>query len=206
MNTFEVPGDADIDMPVEPSRAELVAPAIEAAGYYGGVRAAPLLPRDASEEERGAANEAIERWGEGERAVLDVLSHVPLVARNTAVAREWIRGRLTPRNVTELASLTAARVNASPYLWSEHEARALEAGVSPAGVAMAMGMTGGAVPLEEAELVEFTRMLLRRNRVPEPLFDRMLERLELEGLVELTAVVGFTSMLACLANAFEVQR
>jgi len=205
MNTFEVPGDAEIDMPVMPNMAALVDAAIEQAPYTGEQRVAGAAPGDASGEAREFAQQAQQRWGDGDRVVLGALLHLPLVARNAAIAREFIQQHLELRGDTrELATLAAARANASPYLWDEHLAPARDAGVSTSAIAAAAGDPSDA-GVGDRQIVDFVRTLLRRNRVPEAEFEAMQTRLGRVALVELTAVVGFTSMMACIANAFELR-
>lgn len=204
MNTFEVPADADIDMPVVPNDSSLVDPWGETVAYGGAPRIeAPAEPGEA--ETREFAAEARRRWGDGETAILDVLLHVSRVARDTAIAREYIETRLAlPAAVRDLAMLTAARVAATPHLHGERSEAARESGVSAGGIALALGHESESATDAEKQLVAFTRTLLRRNRVPQEQFDQMQSWLGRDGLVELTAAIGFASLLACVANAFEI--
>ncbi len=47
--------------------------------------------------------------------------------------------------------------------------------------------------------------LLTKRRVDDATFEAVRRRLGLEGVVELTATVGYYAMLACTLNAFDVR-
>jgi 4-carboxymuconolactone decarboxylase len=58
---------------------------------------------------------------------------------------------------------------------------------------------------QDAEIVEFTRMLLRRHRVDEASFKNLQARFGNDGLIQLTAAIGYYSMLAMTVNACELE-
>jgi 4-carboxymuconolactone decarboxylase len=60
------------------------------------------------------------------------------------------------------------------------------------------------LPADEAAIVEYVWELLRRHRVDENKFQSLLARLGVNGMVELTAAVGYYSMVSCTLNAFEL--
>ena len=45
---------------------------------------------------------------------------------------------------------------------------------------------------------------MHSHRVTEPAFQSMLARLGVAGIVELTATIGYYSMISCTLNAFEL--
>jgi 4-carboxymuconolactone decarboxylase len=57
---------------------------------------------------------------------------------------------------------------------------------------------------DEAEIVTYVRELLRSHRINEPTFQSLLARLGVNGMVELTATIGYYSMVSCTLNAFEL--
>ena len=67
------------------------------------------------------------------------------------------------------------------------------------------GSAEGNLKGTEAIVVNFTRELMRLNRVSETTFNAGLNEFGEQGLVELTATLGYYSMLACLLNAFDVR-
>src|SRR5207247_9388916 len=58
---------------------------------------------------------------------------------------------------------------------------------------------------DEALLVRYATDLLAARRVDDATFAAVRKRLGLEGVVELTATVGYYAMLACTLNAFDVR-
>ena len=61
------------------------------------------------------------------------------------------------------------------------------------------------IPPEDAEIVDFTRQLLRRHRIDEASFKKMQERFGNDGLIQLTGAIGYYSMLAMTVNACELE-
>jgi 4-carboxymuconolactone decarboxylase len=61
------------------------------------------------------------------------------------------------------------------------------------------------VPPEDAQIIDFTRALLRKHRVDQALFDAVRKRFGEEQLIELTGTIGYYSMLAMTVNACELE-
>jgi 4-carboxymuconolactone decarboxylase len=61
------------------------------------------------------------------------------------------------------------------------------------------------MPPEDAEIVDFTRQLLRNHRVDEASASSLRKRFGDEGFIELTGTVGYYSMLAITVNACELE-
>jgi 4-carboxymuconolactone decarboxylase len=61
------------------------------------------------------------------------------------------------------------------------------------------------VPPEDAQIIEFTRALLRRHRVDEASFKAMQTRFGNDELVQLTTAIGYYSLLAMTVNACELE-
>ncbi|MGE5268517.1 MAG: hypothetical protein ACM3JG_02470 [Thiohalocapsa sp.] len=57
---------------------------------------------------------------------------------------------------------------------------------------------------DERDIVNYTRQLVRNNRVDHDLFDRLQKRHGTPWLVELTAAAGYFGMLSGIVNAFDV--
>jgi 4-carboxymuconolactone decarboxylase len=105
----------------------------------------------------------------------------------------------------ELAVLTTARELDCPYEWAVHEPIAREAGVDAATVeAVATGASLDDAPEPETLVVRYGRKLLSYNRVLDSLYEATKDRLGVRGITELTATIGYYSMLACVLNAFEI--
>jgi alkylhydroperoxidase family enzyme len=60
------------------------------------------------------------------------------------------------------------------------------------------------LPVEEREIVAYTRQLMRTNRVDQAAFDALQKRHGTRWLVELTAAANYFALLSGMVNAFEV--
>lgn len=110
-----------------------------------------------------------------------------------------------PAPLRELAVLTTAREFDCPYEWAVHEPLAREEGVDAATVeAVATGAPLDDAPETETLVVRYGRELLSRQRVPDTLYEETSDRLGVRRITELTATIGYYSMLACVLNAFEI--
>jgi 4-carboxymuconolactone decarboxylase len=61
------------------------------------------------------------------------------------------------------------------------------------------------IPPEDAQIVEFTRDLLRKHRVDGATVNALRSRFGDEGFIELTGAIGYYSMLAMTVNACELE-
>ncbi|HUF92725.1 MAG TPA: carboxymuconolactone decarboxylase family protein, partial [Candidatus Limnocylindria bacterium] len=110
---------------------------------------------------------------------------------------------LTPVD-RELAIIALARELDCQFEWAYHVIEARKAGVREDAItAIGEARLEGLTP-EEALVVRYVSLLFRRHRVDQPTFDALRARLGVDGLVELTATVGYYGMLACTLNAFDV--
>jgi 4-carboxymuconolactone decarboxylase len=113
------------------------------------------------------------------------------------------RTGLTPR-LSELAILVTARHWDSQFEWFQHEPIARRAGVPGASVdAIARGEAPAQQADDEAAVHDYTRELLATHAVSAPVYQRALELLGERGVVELTALIGYYSMVALTLNAHE---
>jgi 4-carboxymuconolactone decarboxylase len=134
------------------------------------------------------------------------LLHSPTVTERTAHLGTYIRFESSlDRTVLELAALATARELECKHEWAAHIAHAQKTGISLATIrAIHQRLPADVLAPNEAELVRYVRELLHSHRVSEPTFQAMHSRLGVQGLVELTATIGYYAMLACTLNAFDV--
>lgn len=135
-----------------------------------------------------------------------VLLHSPPIAERTAHLGTYIRfeSRLDPR-IVELTALAAARELECKHEWAAHVEHARKAGVPLETIRLIhQRKEPQSLPFEEAQIVSYVQELLRSHRVSEATFQALYGRLGEQGLVELTATVGYYAMLACTLNAFDV--
>src|SRR5262249_24980963 len=130
--------------------------------------------------------------------------HAPELAGRVAHLGAYVRfeGALDMR-VRVLAAMTVARELEAGYVWGAQTGQARRLGVAGATDAAIRDNRSQALPAEDAEIVEYTRQLLRRHRVDDRSFDRLQARFGDAGLIELTGAIGYYSMLAMLVNACE---
>jgi 4-carboxymuconolactone decarboxylase len=111
-----------------------------------------------------------------------------------------------PQTVRELAIITVARALDAQYEWAAHAVLARRAGVSDEVIAAIRERKAPAgLTADEAQVWGFADVLLRQHRVSDKDFNALQARFGLEGLVDLTAVVGYYAMIACALNAFGVE-
>lgn len=110
-----------------------------------------------------------------------------------------------PDPVRELAILTTAREFDCAYEWAAHEPIAREAGVREEAIGT-VADRGTLRDLSETEtlVVSYGRHLFGDRSVPDELFEDAKAEFDVEGIVELTATMGYYSMIACVLNAFGV--
>jgi 4-carboxymuconolactone decarboxylase len=109
--------------------------------------------------------------------------------------------------VSELAILVTARRWNTPLEWQVHAEASRKAGVPEAVVEAIRGSS--APEFEDAELAavyEYARQLQEHGQVSASTYQDVLERLGIAGIVELTAVIGYYTMVAMTLNAHQILR
>ena len=132
--------------------------------------------------------------------------HAPEVAERVGHLGAYVRfeGSLDMR-VRVLAAMTAAREFEAMYVWGAQTGGARRQGVPEATIAAIRDNHSRGVPPEDAQIIDFTRQLLRKHRVDEPLFKAMQSRFGNDELVQLTTAIGYYSLLAMTVNACELE-
>lgn len=111
---------------------------------------------------------------------------------------------LTPRQ-SELAILVTGRACCSPFEWHAHRSEAQKAGISQEVIdALAAEAMPADLPPNETVVVEYARELNATNSVSDATHARALQCLGERALVELTALVGYYTMVAMMLNAQEI--
>jgi 4-carboxymuconolactone decarboxylase len=120
-------------------------------------------------------------------------AHIRLKSELTMEEREW-------------AILSVCREKDAAYEWASHVDTARKAGMSEDAIQV-MKTGGDTSGLKEVErdAIEYTRQLLRNNKVNQDLFDRMLKRHGERWLVEYTATIGQYQYIAAINTAFEME-
>jgi 4-carboxymuconolactone decarboxylase len=111
---------------------------------------------------------------------------------------------LSPR-ISELAILVTARHWNSQVEWHIHEQAASKAGLSDAVIDAIRNARSPELdsPLETA-VYEFARELQELGQVSEKIYDEVQRALGVCGIVELTAIIGYYTMVSMTLNAHEI--
>ena len=107
-------------------------------------------------------------------------------------------GIIHPRRVAEFYAIN---LHGTKHLLDD----AIKAGVRREAIAAVRDHRAPAgLTEDEALVVAYVVQLLQHHRVDDATFAAMRDRFGVEGVVELTATVGYYGMLACVLNAFDV--
>ena len=143
----------------------------------------------------------------GVRGPFAVLLSSPEVAGRIGHLGAYVRYESgLPDAVRELAIVTTAREFDCAYEWAAHEPIAREAGVRDEAIdVVAERGSPDDLTATEALVVTYGRHLFGDHAIPDDLFEDAKAEFGVEGVVELTATMGYYSMIACVLNAFEVK-
>jgi 4-carboxymuconolactone decarboxylase len=132
--------------------------------------------------------------------------HCPELAGRLAHLGAFVRfeGSLDMR-VRVLAAMTVAREFEAVYVWGAQTGGARRQGVPEATITAIRENHLHGIPPEDAEIVEFTRQLLRRHRIDDATANRLRARFGDDGFIQLTGAIGYYSMLAMTVNACELE-
>lgn len=104
-----------------------------------------------------------------------------------------------------LAILAAVREREGAYVWAAQVGAARRAGVREEVIDLIRSKGNPAtLPPEERDIVTYVQQLVRQNRVDQAAFDALLQRHNVQWLVELTAAANYYGFLCGVVNAFEV--
>ena len=135
-----------------------------------------------------------------------VWMHAPEWAERVAHLGTLVRweGTLELRTRT-LAALVVGLHFQAQYVWGIQGVIGAERGVPRSTIdAIREGRSNG-IPAEDLQIIEFTRELLRKNRVSSALADAVMKRLGADQYVQLTTCIGYYAMLAMTVNGVELE-
>src|SRR2546421_8015582 len=118
--------------------------------------------------------------------------HCPELAGRVAHLGAFVRfeGSLDMR-ARVLAAMTVAREFEAEYVWGAQTGGARRQGVPEATIAAIRENHSRGIPPEDAEIVEFTRQLLRKHRIDEASAASLRKRFGDQGVIELTGAIGY---------------
>ena len=130
----------------------------------------------------------------------------PELAQRAAHLGAYVRfeGSLDMR-VRVLAAMTVAREFEALYVWGAQTGGARRLGVPETTIAAIRENHSDGMPPEDAQIVEFTRQLLRRHRVDDATAKAMLARFGNDEFIQLTGAIGYYTLLCMTVNACELE-
>jgi 4-carboxymuconolactone decarboxylase len=128
--------------------------------------------------------------------------HSPEVAGRVAHLGAYVRfeGELDMK-IRVLAAMTVAREFEAMYVWGAQTGGARRQGVPESTITAIRENHSRGVPQEDADIIDFTRQLLRKHRADEALFKKLQARLGNDQLIQLTTAIGYYTMLGMTVNA-----
>ena len=132
--------------------------------------------------------------------------HSPELAGRLAHLGAYVRfeGSLDMR-VRVLAAMTVARELEAVYVWGAQTGGARKLGVPESTITAIRENHSRGIPAEEAQIVDFTRQLMRKHRIDDATAKALIGRFGTDGFIQLTGAIGYYSMLAMTVNACELE-
>jgi 4-carboxymuconolactone decarboxylase len=168
-------------------------------------RLEPITRKDQVPPEHHEVFNAVVKSRGGVHGPFTMLMHCPPLAEHFVNIGGYIRfeGKLDHR-VRVLAAMTVAREFDAVYVWGAQTGQARKRDVPESTITAIREKHSKGMPAEDAQIVDFTRELIRKHRVSDTTAKALLDRFGKEQLVELTGTIGYYSMLAMTANAVEL--
>jgi 4-carboxymuconolactone decarboxylase len=167
----------------------------------------PVLksPADLSGEARRIAEKIVDTRKSLE-GPFSVWMHAPEWAERVAHLGTLVRweGTLALRTRT-LAALVVGRHFQAQYVWGIQGVIGAERGVPRTTIDAIREDRSDGIPAEDLQIIDFTRQLLRKNRVDEALARAVMDRLGADEYVQLTTCIGYYAMLAMTVNGVELE-
>jgi 4-carboxymuconolactone decarboxylase len=137
---------------------------------------------------------------------LRAVIHSPDLAERWSRLGEFLRyGTCLPKRLNELAIVVTGRRWSSQVEWWVHARAAAEAGIPQSAIdAIQRGDAPFFDNADDALIYEFARQLQLSGQVPSPVYDAARERWGARGVVELTAVIGYYTMVSMTLNAHDI--
>jgi 4-carboxymuconolactone decarboxylase len=131
--------------------------------------------------------------------------HRPELADKWQQFGELLRYRTSlPAHLSELAILVTARHCNCQLEWLIHEDMARKAGLADTVIDALRERRRPEADADTLAVHDYAHELNEQNKVSEATYRRTLERFEPVGVVELTALIGYYTMVAMTLNAHEI--
>jgi 4-carboxymuconolactone decarboxylase len=163
-------------------------------------------PEDMNAEQRKVHDKVVAGRRGQLRGPLRAALHNPELADRWQALGELLRYRTSlPPRLSELAILVTARACRSPFEWYAHRPEAERAGLPQDIIeAILAERTPEVWSDDEAAVYHYAHELNRYRSVSDRTHARAVERFGEKAVVELTALVGYYTMVAMTLNAHEI--
>jgi len=160
----------------------------------------PLSSLD--DAQRAAAQALIEGPRKGVYGPFLPLLRSPALLDRVARLGEYLRfDSVLDARIRELAICVAARHVSNQFEWVMHAPLAVKAGVSPEAIeALRSGSRPRGLARDEEDAVDFAQEVLSRHGVSDITYSSALARWGEQGVVELTTLLGYFTMVSWLMN------
>lgn len=132
--------------------------------------------------------------------------HSPELAERWQALGEFLRYDTSlPPRLSELAILVTGRACRSPFEWHAHRTEAENAGVEPEIIEALLAQTiPSSLARDDALIVSYAVELNRHDSVSDATHAAVVDRFGERTVVELTALIGYYTMVAMTLNAHEI--
>lgn len=163
-------------------------------------------PKGLSDAQREVYQRIATGARKGVRGPHTILLHNPELASRVETLGRYVRYDCdVPQRLRELAILAVAVRWGARYEWYAHSGIALEQGISEdVQSAIAADKDPGFENDSDRLVFLFARALVNEGRVDGSLYDKVAALLTPNGVLDLTALVGYYTLLAFVLNVFEV--
>jgi 4-carboxymuconolactone decarboxylase len=167
----------------------------------------PLPTRDEMSPEQRAVHDKVVSGPRGEiKGPLRAALHNAELAERWSALGELLRYRTSlPPRLSELAILVTAQACSSPFEWYAHRLEAEKAGIAqPVIEAILAGHEPPNLDADDVLVHRYARELNQLKSVTDATYAATLARFGPKTVVELTALIGYYTMVAMTLNAHEI--
>ena len=169
-------------------------------------RLKPITSKDQVAAKDQAVFDSIVKSRGAVQGPFTMFMHCPELAGRLADLGAFVRfeGSLDMR-VRVLAAMTVARELEAVYVWGAQTGGARKLNVPESTITAIRENHSRGIPPEDAQIVEFTRTLMRRHRVDDATASALRQRFGDDGFIQLTGAIGYYAMLSMTVNACELE-
>jgi len=166
-----------------------------------------MMPNEMTDEQKAAADTFAEGRGYDVRGPFLALLRSPEVMLRTKAMGDYLRFKSSlPPRLSEMAILITARFWSQNYEWHAHRPLAEKGGLDPAiADAIADGRRPENMAEDEEALYDFATELHVNKSVSDTTFARAKALFGDQGVIDLTAINGYYTLIAMVLNVGRTQ-